>query len=74
VNENKQMVAHIDKGMNDRDEVIFPEEASQMPGFNSGDVIFIIKQMPHDIFERIGDNLYAEIEITLQVFEFIYVY
>lgn len=61
------LVAHVEKGMRDRDEVVFPEEASQYPGFNSGDVIFIIKQTPHPIFERIGDHLYTEIEISLQV-------
>ena len=59
-------VAEVEKGMKDGDEVVFPGESEQFPGYAPGDIVFTIKQLPHNTFERIGDNLYADLEITLQ--------
>lgn len=60
------MEVRIEKGMKDDEEIIFPKEASQMPGVTSGDLVFTIKQTPHPLFERIGNHLYLDIEITLE--------
>lgn len=35
-----------------------------------GDLILRIKQMPHQIFERRGDDLYTNVTISLQVRSF----
>ena len=66
VNQGKQMTAQIERGMTDGEEILFSREAEQFPGYVPGDFVFIIKQTPHPVFERIGDNLYADVEITLQ--------
>ena len=66
VNRDQQMVAHVEKGMKDKEEIVFPREAEQFPGYKSGDLLFILKQPPHAIYERIGNNLYADLEITLE--------
>ena len=31
-----------------------------------GDIIFIIKQQTHAVFKRVGDNLYMNLDITLE--------
>lgn len=31
-----------------------------------GDVIFTIKQQPHNRFKRVGDNLYQDLTISLE--------
>ena len=36
-----------------------------MPGVESGDVIFVVDQQPHQIFKRKGDDLMIEKEILL---------
>lgn len=63
--ENKKEV-RIEKGTKDGEEIIYPKEASQMPRVTAGDLVFIIKQTPHPVFERIGNHLYTDIEITLE--------
>lgn len=62
----KQVEVRIEKGMKDGEEIIFPKEASQMPKVVSGDLVFTIKQIPHPTFERIGNHLYIDVEITLE--------
>jgi len=32
-----------------------------------GDVVFTLKQNPHHLFKRVGDNLFIDLEITLEV-------
>jgi len=31
-----------------------------------GDVIFTVKQAPHNKFKRVGDNLYNDLKISLE--------
>ena len=31
-----------------------------------GDLIFTIKQRPHNRFKRVGDNLFIEVDLTLE--------
>jgi DnaJ-class molecular chaperone len=56
----------MEKGMKDGEEIIFPKEASELPGVVPGDVVFIVDQTPHPVFERIGNHLYTNLEITLE--------
>ena len=51
--ENKQMEAVIERGMFNEDEILYPKQADQFPNYNSGDLVFILKQNPHPTFERI---------------------
>ena len=37
-----------------------------MPDMERGDLIFTIKQRPHDRFKRVGNNLFVEVDLTLE--------
>ena len=52
--------------MKDGEEIIYSKEASQLPNVIPGDLVCIINQIPHPVFERIGNHLYTDIEITLE--------
>lgn len=45
----------------------FNEAASDVPGVDiAGDMVFVIKMKPHDIYRRQGQNMYVERAITLK--------
>ena len=52
--------------MSDGDEIVFEREAEQIPDMIPGDVIFTVKQQPHNKFKRVGDNLFTDVEISLE--------
>jgi DnaJ-class molecular chaperone len=56
----------VEKGMADGDTIVFAKEGEQIPDMIPGDVIFTIKQTPHNKFKRVGDNLYVDLDITLE--------
>jgi DnaJ family protein A protein 2 len=56
---------HVDKGMRDRQKIVFEGEADEKPDVLPGDIIFVLQQKPHDIFERDGDNLFIKKKINL---------
>lgn len=37
-----------------------------MPDQARGDLVFIIKQRPHSKFKRVGNNLFMDLEISLE--------
>ncbi|SCU84619.1 LAMI_0C08218g1_1 [Lachancea mirantina] len=64
-NERKILEVHIEPGMKDGQKIVFEGEADQAPNVIPGDVVFVVTQKPHKIFERKGDNLYCDIEVDL---------
>lgn len=66
VNENRQLTANVKAGMVDREEIVFAKEAEQFPGYTAGDLVFVLVQTPHATLERIGNNIYTELEISLE--------
>jgi len=63
--EQKIISVEIDKGVSEGKKICFSGEASQEPGMETGDVIFVIQETPHDTFKRSGDDLIMEKEISL---------
>jgi len=63
--DTKIINVEIDKGVHEGKKICFSGEASQEPGNETGDVIFVIQETPHDIFKRSGDDLIMEKDITL---------
>lgn len=57
----------IELGMKDGQETIFITESEPHIDWESNDLIFKIKTILHSIFERIGDDLYTNLTISLQV-------
>ncbi|KAJ1955979.1 DnaJ- protein scj1 [Linderina pennispora] len=60
-----QLTIRVEPGMADGELVAFEEEADQHPDHEPGSVVFHLQQEPHKVYERRGDDLYAEETITL---------
>lgn len=56
---------HIDKGMKGGQQITFSGESDQAPGTIPGDVIIVVEEKPHELFQRKGDNLFCEVTVDL---------
>ena len=56
---------YIPRGARQGDRIILQGEADQLPDQEPGDIIFELEEAPHEVFERAGDDLKAELKITL---------
>jgi len=65
VQETKIIEVPVEKGMTDGQQITFRGEADQAPGVETGDVVIIVKEKPHDIFKRKDRDLYYEQKIDL---------
>ncbi|XP_063313179.1 dnaJ homolog subfamily A member 4-like [Pelobates fuscus] len=63
--EKKILEVHIKKGMKDGQKVVFHGEGDQEPGLEPGDVVVVLDQRDHDVFQRQDDNLITKMEIQL---------
>ncbi|XP_076119126.1 dnaJ homolog subfamily A member 4 [Alosa pseudoharengus] len=61
----KILEVHIDKGMKDGQKITFHGEGDQEPGLEPGDVIIVLDQKEHSIFQRQDDNLITKMNIKL---------
>ncbi|XP_029909819.1 dnaJ homolog subfamily A member 4 [Myripristis murdjan] len=61
----KILEVHIDKGMRDGQRITFHGEGDQEPGLDPGDVIIVLDQKEHDVFQRQDDNLVMKMDIKL---------
>jgi DnaJ family protein A protein 2 len=55
----------IDKGSKEGKKIMFRGESDQLPGTQPGDLIFVVKEKPHNLFKRDGVHLVMEKEISL---------
>lgn len=51
--------------MADGTSIVIERAADQAPNTSPGDLIFILKTVPHSIFTRKGDHLYARMTLSL---------
>ncbi|KAG0215346.1 hypothetical protein BGX28_000086 [Mortierella sp. GBA30] len=65
VNEKKVMEIFIEKGMRNGEKIPMKGEADQQPGVETGDVVLVLAQKPHALFERSGADLSCKITISL---------
>jgi DnaJ family protein A protein 2 len=63
--EEKLLNVEIDKGIYANKKIVFSGESNQEPGMETGDIVFVIQETPHDIFKRSGNDLIMEKEISL---------
>ena len=56
----------IEKGMAAGDNILMEKEGEQVPDMARGDLNFIIRQRPHNRFKRVGNNLFMDLQVTLQ--------
>jgi DnaJ-class molecular chaperone len=64
--ENKELTIIVEKGMADKSEIKFERASEQSPDTIPGDVVVVLVQQAHPRFTRKGDNLHAEITVSLK--------
>ncbi|XP_045135729.1 dnaJ homolog subfamily A member 2-like [Portunus trituberculatus] len=65
VQQTKLLEVQVDKGMRDEQRITFHGEGDQMPGVEPGDVIIVLQEKPHDVFQRSGTDLMMKKTVTL---------
>ncbi|KKY27748.1 hypothetical protein UCRPC4_g00982 [Phaeomoniella chlamydospora] len=63
--EKKQLELYIPRGAKEGDVLRLEGEADQVPGQEPGDIVFHLAEVEHETFRRAGDDLTAEIDISL---------
>jgi len=61
----RRLEVKIPAGVSDGSRVRIAGQGSQDPGGGRGDLYLIVRVLPHQLFERKGDDLYTEIQIPL---------
>jgi len=65
-NEDKDLEVTIEKGVADGAQITFPYASEQRPGQVPGDVIVVLKQKKHHLFERRENHLHVTLKVTLK--------
>ncbi|KAI1334183.1 DnaJ-domain-containing protein [Xylariaceae sp. FL0016] len=65
VQETKPLEIYIPRGAYQGERIVLEGEADQHPDQQPGDLVFILVEEPNNIFRRIGNDLAADLEITL---------
>ncbi|NP_001020582.1 dnaJ homolog subfamily A member 4 [Rattus norvegicus] len=63
--EKKIIEVHVDKGMKDGQKILFHGEGDQEPELEPGDVIIVLDQKDHSVFQRRGHDLIMKMKIQL---------
>ncbi|EPE04273.1 hypothetical protein F503_01277 [Ophiostoma piceae UAMH 11346] len=63
--ETKALEIYIPRGSQQGERIVLEGEADQLPDQIPGDIVFTLVEEPHEIFSRAGDDLTAELDITL---------
>ncbi|GJQ10790.1 hypothetical protein GpartN1_g2581.t1 [Galdieria partita] len=59
------LTVEIKPGYKEGTKIRFEEEGDEKPGLIPADVVFIIKQKPHPVFTREGNNLIMKVKVPL---------
>ncbi|KAL1887712.1 DnaJ-like protein xdj1 [Sporothrix stenoceras] len=65
VEETKALEIYIPRGSMQGERIVLEGEADQFPDQIPGDIVFTLVEEPHDLFTRVGDDLSAELDVTL---------
>lgn len=63
--EQEVLEVNIQKGAVDGHKVVFHNKADEIPDGDAGNVVFVLKEKPHDLYKRHGADLYIEKKISL---------
>uniref|UniRef100_A0A8C9JBT1 DnaJ heat shock protein family (Hsp40) member A4 n=1 Tax=Panthera tigris altaica TaxID=74533 RepID=A0A8C9JBT1_PANTA len=63
--EKKIIEVHVEKGMKDGQKILFHGEGDQEPELEPGDVIIVLDQKDHSVFQRRGHDLIMKMKIQL---------
>ncbi|EJP67162.1 chaperone protein dnaJ 2 [Beauveria bassiana ARSEF 2860] len=65
VEEKKVLELYIPRGSVQGERIVLEGEADQFPDQIPGDIIFTLAEEPHEVFSRLGNDLSAELKISL---------
>lgn len=65
VQEKKALEIYIPRGSMQGERIVLEGEADQYPDQIPGDIVFTLTEEPHDVFSRLGNDLSAELKVTL---------
>lgn len=65
VPDKKFLEVHVDKGMKGGQTIHFRGESDQSPSAETGDVVIVIEEKPHDRFKRQDTDLVTEVEVDM---------
>ncbi|XP_063769554.1 dnaJ homolog subfamily A member 4-like [Pseudophryne corroboree] len=65
IREKKILEIHIKKGMKDGQKIVLHGEGDQEPDLEPGDVVIVLDQREHEVFQRQDDNLIMKMQIPL---------
>ncbi|KAK7436085.1 DnaJ domain-containing protein [Colletotrichum acutatum] len=63
--ETKVLEIYIPRGSQNGERIVLEGEADQFPDQTPGDIVFHLAEEPHDEFTRIGNDLSAELNVSL---------
>ncbi|KAF5008314.1 hypothetical protein FDECE_5415 [Fusarium decemcellulare] len=63
--EKKVLEIYIPRGSMQGERIVLEGEADQYPDQTPGDIVFTLVEEPHDVFNRIGHDLSAELTVSL---------
>lgn len=63
--ERKILEVHVDKGMKDSQQIRFSGEGDQEPDLEAGDVVIVLDEEKHSVFERHGSDLALRMELSI---------
>jgi len=63
--EKKQLEIYVPRGAQQGERIVLEGEADQAPDQTPGDLVFTVIEIEHDVFQRAGNDLSAELDITL---------
>eukprot|EP01130_Rhizamoeba_saxonica_P013374 TRINITY_DN5707_c0_g1_i1.p1 TRINITY_DN5707_c0_g1~~TRINITY_DN5707_c0_g1_i1.p1 ORF type:complete len:398 (-),score=114.61 TRINITY_DN5707_c0_g1_i1:1170-2363(-) len=63
--EAKILKVEVDKGCVEGKQIVFQGESDQMPGYETGNVVFVVTMKDHPIFERSDENLIMKKDVNL---------
>ncbi|CAA2969328.1 dnaJ protein homolog [Olea europaea var. sylvestris] len=65
VSQKKVLEVHVEKGMQNGQQITFHGEADEAPDTITGDVVVVVQQREHPKFKRKGDDLFVEHSLSL---------
>ncbi|KAJ3569632.1 hypothetical protein NPX13_g6018 [Xylaria arbuscula] len=65
VQETKPLEIYIPRGAYQGERIVLEGEADQHPDQTPGNLVFVLVEEPHDVFNRVGNDLSAELDVTL---------
>ncbi|XP_073917879.1 dnaJ homolog subfamily A member 4 isoform X3 [Castor canadensis] len=65
IRDKKIIEVHVEKGMKDGQKILFHGEGDQEPELEPGDVVIVLDQKDHSVFQRRGHDLIMKMKIQL---------